>query len=40
VPEVLTVEHPFRTEIPLKTVKGLSPMAVANAAKEPSKLLI
>jgi hypothetical protein len=36
----ITVEHPFRTEILLKTVKELSPMAAANVANNSSKCLI
>jgi hypothetical protein len=36
----ITMGHPFRTEIPLKAVKELSPMAAANVANVSSKYLI
>jgi hypothetical protein len=36
----ITVEHPFRAEIPLKTVKKLSPITAATVANDSSKCLI
>jgi hypothetical protein len=36
----ITMGHQFCTEIPLKAVKELSPMAAANVAKLSSKYLI
>jgi hypothetical protein len=37
---MISGEHPFGTEIPAEKRQALSPMAAANVANEPHKLLI